>query len=221
MSSSYSPIRLVIADDHEIFREGLESLFNKQKEIELAEEAINGKQLLEQAERLLPDVILTDIKMPVIDGIEATKILTEKFPQIGIIALSMFEDENLIVEMLEAGAKGYLMKNAHKYEIIAAINAVYNQESYFCNHTTMKLAKLIGKSRFNPFKEPIKPGFTEKEREMIKLICQEFSNKEIATTLHQSPRTIEGYREKILEKTKAKNTAGIVIYAIKNGIYKI
>ena len=221
MSSSYSPIRLVIADDHEIFREGLESLFNKQKEIELAEEAINGKQLLEQAERLLPDVILTDIKMPVIDGIEATKILTEKFPQIGIIALSMFEDENLIVEMLEAGAKGYLMKNAHKHEIIAAINAVYNQESYFCNHTTMKLAKLIGKSRFNPFKEPIKPGFTEKEREMIKLICQEFSNKEIATTLHQSPRTIEGYREKILEKTKAKNTAGIVIYAIKNGIYKI
>ena len=221
MSSSYSPIRLVIADDHEIFREGLESLFNKQKEIELAGEAINGKQLLEQAERLLPDVILTDIKMPVIDGIEATKILTEKFPQIGIIALSMFEDENLIVEMLEAGAKGYLMKNAHKYEIIAAINAVYNQESYFCNHTTMKLAKLIGKSRFNPFKEPIKPGFTEKEREMIKLICQEFSNKEIATTLHQSPRTIEGYREKILEKTKAKNTAGIVIYAIKNGIYKI
>ncbi|TMI87326.1 MAG: response regulator transcription factor [Bacteroidetes bacterium] len=221
MSSSYSPIRLVIADDHEIFREGLESLFNKQKEIELAGEAINGKQLLEQAERLLPDVILTDIKMPVIDGIEATKILTEKFPQIGIIALSMFEDENLIVEMLEAGAKGYLMKNAHKHEIIAAINAVYNQESYFCNHTTMKLAKLIGKSRFNPFKEPIKPGFTEKEREMIKLICQEFSNKEIATTLHQSPRTIEGYREKILEKTKAKNTAGIVIYAIKNGIYKI
>ena len=221
MSSSYSPIRLVIADDHEIFREGLESLFNKQKEIELAGEAINGKQLLEQAERLLPDVILTDIKMPVIDGIEATKILTEKFPQIGIIALSMFEDENLIVEMLEAGAKGYLIKNAHKHEIIAAINAVYNQESYFCNHTTMKLAKLIGKSRFNPFKEPIKPGFTEKEREMIKLICQEFSNKEIATTLHQSPRTIEGYREKILEKTKAKNTAGIVIYAIKNGIYKI
>ena len=221
MSSSYSPIRLVIADDHEIFREGLESLFNKQKEIELAGEAINGKQLLEQTERLLPDVILTDIKMPVIDGIEATKILTEKFPQIGIIALSMFEDENLIVEMLEAGAKGYLMKNAHKHEIIAAINAVYNQESYFCNHTTMKLAKLIGKSRFNPFKEPIKPGFTEKEREMIKLICQEFSNKEIATTLHQSPRTIEGYREKILEKTKAKNTAGIVIYAIKNGIYKI
>ena len=221
MSSSYSPIRLVIADDHEIFREGLESLFNKQKEIELAGEAINGKQLLEQAERLLPDVILTDIKMPVIDGIEATKILTEKFPQIGIIALSMFEDENLIVEMLEAGAKGYLIKNANKHEIIAAINAVYNQESYFCNHTTMKLAKLIGKSRFNPFKEPIKPGFTEKEREMIKLICQEFSNKEIAITLHQSPRTIEGYREKILEKTKAKNTAGIVIYAIKNGIYKI
>jgi len=221
MNSSYSPVRLLIADDHEIFREGLESLFAKQKDIELVGEAINGRQLLEHTERLLPDVILTDIKMPVIDGIEATRFIAEKFPQVGIIALSMFEDENLIVDMLEAGAKGYLMKNAHRHEIVAAIHAVYNQESYFCNHTTLKLAKMIGKSRFNPFKESIKPGFTEKELEMIKLICQEFSNKEIALTLHQSPRTIEGHREKILEKTKAKNAAGIVIYAIKNGIYKI
>ena len=106
MNSSYSPVRLLIADDHEIFREGLESLFAKQKDIELVGEAINGKQLLEHTERLLPDVILTDIKMPVMDGIEATKIIAEKFPQIGIIALSMFEDENLIVDMLEAGAKG-------------------------------------------------------------------------------------------------------------------
>ena len=214
-------IRVTVFEDNKLVRESFEAILNGTDGFICTGSFSSCNNLIHDVQRSRPDVILMDIEMNGLNGIEATKILTEKFPQIGIIALSMFEDENLIVEMLEAGAKGYLMKNAHKHEIIAAINAVYNQESYFCNHTTMKLAKLIGKSRFNPFKEPIKPGFTEKEREMIKLICQEFSNKEIATTLHQSPRTIEGYREKILEKTKAKNTAGIVIYAIKNGIYKI
>ena len=214
-------IRVVIADDHEIFREGLDVLFKKQNDIELVGEAVNGKQLIEITERLLPDIVLTDIKMPVMDGIQATKIITEKFPQVGVIALSMFEDENLIVDMLEAGARGYLIKNAHKHEVIASIKAVHNQESYFCNYTSMKLAKLIGRSRFNLLKDPMRLEFSEKEKEVIQLICEEFSNKEISSKLHLSIRTIEGYREKILEKMKVKNSAGIVVYAIKHGIYKL
>jgi len=218
---NYSVIRVVTADDHEIFREGLEVLFKKQNDIELAGEAVNGKQLVEITERLLPDIVLTDIKMPVMDGIQATKIITEKFPQVGVIALSMFEDENLIVDMLEAGARGYLIKNAHKHEVIAAIRAVYNQESYFCNHTSMKLAKLIGRSRFSLFKDNMRSEFSEKEKEVIQLICEEFSNKEISIKFHLSIRTIEGYREKILEKMKVKNSAGIVVYAIKHGIYRL
>src|SRR5437773_3761112 len=125
-STLYSPIRVVIADDHEIFREGLEGLIKKQTDIELAGEAENGKQLIEITTQLLPDVVLTDIKMPVIDGIQATQIISEKLPQVSVIALSMFDDENLIVDMLEAGAKGYLIKNAHKHEIISAIKTVYN-----------------------------------------------------------------------------------------------
>lgn len=221
MTGTYNPIRVVIADDHEIFREGLEVLFKKQEDIELVGEASTGKQLIEIAERMVPDVIITDIKMPVMDGIKATAVLREKFPQISIIALSMFDDENLIVDMLEAGAKGYLIKNAHKQEIIAAIKSVYNHDSYFCNHSTVKLARMIGKSRFNPYREIIKPEFNEKELEVIRLVCEEFSNKEIASELNLSIRTIEGYREKILEKMKAKNTAGIVVFAIKTGIYKI
>jgi DNA-binding NarL/FixJ family response regulator len=220
MNQLYKPIRVVIADDHEIFREGLETLFRKQADIEYLGDASNGAELIRLVEEKKPDVILTDIKMPVVDGITATRELMSKFPEIGIIALSMFDDEYLIVDMLEAGAKGYLIKNAHKHEIIAAIKAVFNQESYFCNHTTMKLAKMIGRSRFSPVQLSVRPEFSEKELEVIRLICSEFSNKEMAEKLHLSSRTVEGYREKIIEKINAKNTAGIVVFAMKNGIFK-
>jgi DNA-binding NarL/FixJ family response regulator len=182
-------------------------------------EAADGRQLVEMTERLNPDVVVTDIKMPGIDGIQATKMLTEKFPAVNVIALSMFDDENLIVDMLEAGARGYLLKNAHKTEIIEAIKAVHHHEIYYCNHTTRKLAALIAKSKFTP-NQP-KPQFTDKEIEIIQLICQEYSNKEIATQLHIGPRTIESYRERIMEKMNVRNTAGIVVYAIRKNIYKI
>ncbi|MEI9943721.1 MAG: response regulator transcription factor [Chitinophagaceae bacterium] len=217
----YSPIRVVIADDHEIFREGFDVMLKKNSEIELIGEAANGKALVELAGKLQPDIVITDIKMPVMDGIEATKVLAEKYPAIHVIALSMFDDENLIVEMLEAGAKGYLVKNAHKTEIIDAIKSVYNDTAYYCNHTTHRLAQMIAKSHFNPYKMKPKPEFNAKEKEIICLICREFSNKQMATELNLSIRTIEGYREKILEKIEAKNAAGIVVYAIKNGIYKV
>lgn len=217
----YTPIRIVLADDHEIFRDGFNIMMKKQANIKLVGEAGNGAELIEVAGKLMPDVILTDIKMPRIDGIEATKIITKKYPEINIIALSMFDDDNLIIDMLEAGARGYLLKSAHKNEIIEAIKAVYNQETYYCKSTSGKLAQLIAQSRFNPFNPNQRKEFSQKEVEIIKLICQEASNKEIAARLFLSVRTIEGYREKIQDRIKAKNTAGIVIYAIKNGIYKI
>jgi DNA-binding NarL/FixJ family response regulator len=219
-SALYSPIRVVIADDHEIFREGLQGLIKKQADMELVGEAENGKRLVEITDELLPDVVMTDIKMPLVDGIQATQIISEKFPQVSVIALSMFDDENLIVDMLEAGAKGYLIKNAHKHEIIAAIKTVYNQEYYFCNHSSMKLAKLIGKSRFSFHKDFSRQEFSDNEKEVIKMICEELSTKEIASRLNLSSRTIDGYRERILEKMNVKNSAGIAVYAIKHGLYK-
>src|SRR5215207_1311812 len=118
------PIRIVLADDHEIFRDGFKVMIKKQPSVQLVGEAANGEELIALTSQLRPDVIITDIKMPVMDGIEATKRLTADFPEIGIIALSMFDEENLIVEMLEAGAKGYLLKNAHKDEILEAIKTV-------------------------------------------------------------------------------------------------
>jgi DNA-binding NarL/FixJ family response regulator len=221
MSNHYLPIRIVLADDHEIFRDGFRVMLKKQTSVELVGEAGDGEELIKLVEEIQPDVVVTDIKMPKLDGISATKILTKKYPHIGVISLSMFDEENLIIEMLEAGAKGYLLKNAHKNEIITAVESVFKNQTYYCNHTSRKLTKMIAESSFNPNKRALKPEFSEREISVMRFICQELSNREIALQLKLSVRTIEGYRERIQEKISARNTAGIVVYAIKNRIYQV
>ncbi len=216
-----NPITIILADDHELFRDGFRVMLSKQHEILLVAEASNGEELLAQARQLHPDVIVTDIKMPKMDGIEVTRRISQELPQIGIIALSMFDDENLIVDMIEAGAKGYLIKNAGKAEIIEAVKTVYEEGSYYCNHTSKKLAQLLAQSNTALTQRMHKVTFSDREQSIIQLICEEYANKEIAGKLFLSTRTIESYREKILEKMQVKNTAGIVVYAIKNGLYKI
>ena len=219
MTNLITPIDIILADDHEIFRDGFRVMLSKIPEINLAAEASNGQELLELARTIKPDVIITDIKMPYMNGIEATKQLAKEMPHIGIIALSMFDEEDMIVDMLESGAKGYLLKNAHKDEIILAVKSVYKNQPYYCRDTSNKLAQMIARSNFNPYKKTIRPDFSEKEIAVIKLICEQYSNKEIAQKLDLSKRTVEGYREKILEKMEVKNTAGIVVYAMKHRIY--
>ena len=217
----HSPIiKIVLADDHEIFRDGFKMLIKKQPDFEVIGEAENGRELIQLTQQLKPDVVVTDIKMPVLDGIEATKTISKEFPALGIIALSMFDEEFLIVDMLEAGAKGYLLKNAQKEEIFDAIRTVYNNETYYCNKTSSKLAQMIAKSGYNPYHKKQRVDFTERELDIMRLICQEHSNKEIGEKLFISTRTVEGHRNKIQEKIKAKNMAGIIVYAIKHGIYK-
>jgi DNA-binding NarL/FixJ family response regulator len=211
-------IRLIIADDHEIFRDGLALMLSRQKDITLLAQAGNGKELAELTEQHNPDVIITDIKMPVMDGIQASKLILKKQPDVKIIALSMFDEETLIVDMLEAGAKGYLLKNADKQEILDAIETVYEDKTYYCHHTSAKLTNMIVKSSFNPYKKKEPVSFNERELEIIKLICQQNSSKEISDKLFLSSRTVEGYRTKILEKMNAKNTVGVVVYALKHNL---
>ena len=209
-------IRLVIADDHEIFRDGMALMLSRHQDVVLAGQAENGKELLKLVDEVQPDVIMTDIKMPVMDGIEATKLLLQKNPDLKIIALSMFDEENLIVDMLEAGAKGYLLKNADKQEILDAINNVYEDKTYYCRHTSAKLASLIVKSKFNPHKKAEPVSFNDREKEIVKMICQQCTTQEIGQKLFLSKRTVEGYRTKILEKMNVKNTAGVVIFALRH-----
>jgi two-component system response regulator NreC len=214
----HGTIRLVIADDHEIFRDGLSLMLSKQQHIQLAGQAENGRELISLVNKVHPDVIMTDVKMPVMDGIEATRSLLAQYPDLKIIALSMFDEENLIVDMLEAGAKGYLLKNADKQEILDAIHSVYEDKNYYCHHTSSKLASLISKSKFNPYKKKEPASFTEREIEIIRLICQQLTAQEIADKVFLSKRTVEGHRTRILEKMNVKNTAGVVIYALKHRI---
>lgn len=213
-------IRLVIADDHEIFRDGLALMLSRQPNIDLVGQAADGRELLELLATVEADVVMTDLKMPRMDGITATRALLQKDPLARIIALSMFDEEELIVEMLEAGAKGYLLKNADKQEIIEAITSVYNDNIFYCKQTSARLASMIVKSRFNPCRDAAPVHFTEREIEIIRLICQQFTAQEIGEKIFLSKRTIEGHRTRILEKMNVKNTAGVVVFALRNNLIR-
>lgn len=191
------------------------------KGIRLVGMAENGKELLALVKELQPDVVLTDIKMPLMDGIEATRHIVAQYPGTGVIGLTMFEEEQQIIDMLEAGARGYLVKNASKDEVQEAIMRVYHHQHYYCSQTTTKITRMIAASRYNPYKTPVKVSFSEKEREVIKLICKGLTNKEIAQQIRLSYRTVEGYRIRIQEKMDVHNTAGIIIYAIKNQLVEL
>ncbi|MDP1812495.1 MAG: response regulator transcription factor [Sediminibacterium sp.] len=215
-------IRIIIADDHEIYRDGLRIMLEKNNPFEVVAEVNNGYDLIDLAKSHQPDIIFTDIKMPKLSGIEATKVIHSLYPSIGIIALSMFNDDIHVVDMLESGALGYLLKSADKHDIIDAINSVQLGNPYYCQSTSARLTIAISKSKFNPYKEADQSNlFLPNEIEIIQMICEELSTKEIGDRLYKSSRTIEGYRVKILEKMKVKNTAGIVIYAIKNDLFKL
>jgi DNA-binding NarL/FixJ family response regulator len=213
-------IHVMIADDHEVYRDGLKNLLLKSKNIAVTGEAATGKQLISLCEEKLPDVVLTDIMMPVMDGIEATAYIAEHFPSVRVIALSMFNQDSLILDMLNAGAIGYLIKNANKDEILESVNSVYKNKPFYCTSTSIKLARLIGASHFGS-KAKQKILFSQKELDITRMICAEKTTKEIGDELNMSARTVEEYRHRIREKMEVKGTAGMVIYAIKNDLFRI
>jgi two-component system, NarL family, response regulator NreC len=213
-------ITLGIADDHEIFRDGLSLMLSRQPNFLLCCEAEDGRELVKVALEKKPDIILTDIKMPRMDGIAATHEILKQLPDTKIIALSMSDEENMILEMLEAGAKGYLLKNADKNEVIDAIEEVYKGNNYYCRSTSTKLARMIVKSKFNQSKKKEEVSFSDREKEIIVLICKQYTAKQIGEVLFLSNRTVEGYRTKILEKMNVKNSVGVVMYALSHDLIK-
>lgn len=214
-------ITLAIADDHRIFRDGLKLLFRKEKNIELVGEASNGNELLEIVKKCQPHIVLTDIVMPEMDGITAARQILKLYPKTGIIGLSMVDEDDLLIEILEAGALGYLLKNAEKEEIIEAVKCVFGGVPFYSRSLSAHLARLISKSKFDPYRGKEVADFNELENQIILLICHEKTSKEIGEILHYSTRTIEWYRGRIMEKMQVKTTTGIVIYAIKNKLCKI
>jgi DNA-binding NarL/FixJ family response regulator len=216
-------IRLIIADDHEIFRDGVITMLSKYEDIEVVAEASNGQQLVQLAGTHLPDVILADIQMPVMSGIEATRIITEKFPSIAIIALSMMDNSYMIADMSAAGANGYLLKSALKAEIIEGIRAVSKNKEYFCSGASLKLAASLSANSCTSGRSGKKPlkalRFSQKEKEIIRLICNGLSTTEISKKLFLSVSTIENYRASLLQKTGCKNVAEFVFFVSQNNLY--
>lgn len=215
-----NPIRVMIADDHSMFKEGLHLLLRHYPHLQVIGEAPDGAVLLKMIEKDVPDIVITDIQMPIMTGIEVTKVISEKYPSIKTIALTMYEDEHHVVDMMDAGAKGYLRKNATKEELANAIQVVYEGATYFCNSTSIVLSKMLAGSKINHFRKLKEVHFNENEVEIIRLICEEYASKHIAGMTKLTQRTVEKYRNQIMEKIGAKNVVGIVIYAIKNGMYK-
>jgi DNA-binding NarL/FixJ family response regulator len=210
-------IKLAVVDDHQLFRKGIILLLNNFPGIQVAIEAEHGADLMEQLEKTTPDVILLDMKMPVMNGIEATELVKARYPDIKIIALTMYNDESMIVQLIGKGASGFLLKNQEIDTVVEAIYGVMDIGFYF-NDTISKaiLSGLIKEQKIHPrFKSTM---LSETDVEIISLICAEYTNKQIADELNMKIKTVDRYRERILTKTGAKNTAGIVMYAVKNNL---
>jgi len=213
------PIKILIADDHQLFREGLVNLLSESDEIEIIAQAENGKDAIEMAKTNLPDIVIMDIGMPVINGVEATSILKEELPGIKIIALSMHTEKQFIKGMLEAGASGYLFKNCTYNQLIEAIKTVYEGKKYLSNKITEVLIEdYLGKEDDQNVPTP---ELSDREMEILKLYAEGHTTRNIAEKVFVSIKTVGSHKQNILEKLNLKTTTDLVKFALKKGIISL
>lgn len=213
-----STIKIAIADDYKIFRDGIKVGLSSDENLEVIMEADNGEDLLKALETITPDVIIMDLKMPIMDGMEATKEVRKKYPSIKVLVVTMYDDDKFIIHLMENGANGYLLKNTEPDEIRKSIYAVH-ENGYYFNDVVNKalLKKLVLKNNLKPsFNQNVE--LTERELEVLKLICEEKTAAEIAKDIFLSPRSVEGIRQRLIEKIGVRNTAGLVMFAVKNSM---
>lgn len=212
-------IRVIIADDHKLIRVGLNAILQLEQDIEVLAEAENGNDVIALVKSHVTDVILMDIDMGIPNGIDTTNTVKSNFPDVKVLALTQHEERDYILKMLEAGANGYLLKNCGRDELMAAIHAVVNGNSYFSQTVSATLLKAITELQQKP-KASLKDNtlLTDREKEVLGLIAQEYSNAEIAEKLFISVRTVDTHRRNLLEKLQVKNTAGLVKYAVEKGL---
>ncbi|WP_409276112.1 response regulator [Neobacillus sp. SCS-31] len=209
-------IKVLVVDDHPLFREGIATLLQSTDEAELIGEATNGKEAIEMADRLHPDVILMDLNLPVLNGIDAIQSITRRKPEIGILVLTMFDDNDLVFAALKAGARGYLLKGANRTETLRAISAVSNGESIFSPQIA---SRLLSYFRTGQLKETvIFPELTERERHILELIVDGKDNPEIARKLGISLKTVRNHLSNIYNKLQVANRAEAIEQAKNEGM---
>jgi DNA-binding NarL/FixJ family response regulator len=207
-------INIAIVDDHTLFRNGVAALMAEFEELKVVFEAENGEQMQQMLpKRPLPQVILMDINMLVMDGYTATKWIKEKYPQIKVLALSMFEDDKAVIRMIKSGASGYVLKESKPRELLEAIKTIHEKGVYINEMVSGKLIRSVADKEDTP-------DFSKKELEFLKLCCSELTYKEIADQMYVSPRTVDNYREALFLKLNIKSRTGLVLYAIQNEIFK-
>lgn len=212
---------IIITDDHDMFRDAIKTMLELDNIAHVLSVASNGKELLVLLESHQPDIILMDIDMPEMNGIDAARLIKEKYPQIKILALSMFGDDKYYQEMIKAGAMGFILKSSNKSELEDAINAIHNGQNYFSNELLRKIIEQMSNNNGKEKNESTEVVFTDREIDVLKLLCQGLSTQDIADKLFLSAKTIENYRAKLLNKTNSKNSVGLVVYALKNNIVQI
>jgi len=218
MMSNQSKRKVIIVDDHTLFRNGLRILLNNMENYHVIGEAANGKQFLDLLEKGIPDLVLMDISMPVMDGIEASTLAHELYPELKIITLSMYGEEDYYYKMVDAGVKGFVLKNSDIKEVKTAMDVVYEGGSFFSSEL---LQNLVNSFKSSPKSKDFHAELSEREMEILILICKGLSNQEIGDKLFISKRTVDKHRANILEKSESKNTAQLVVYAIKNRLVEL
>lgn len=211
-------IRIAIADDHQLVRAGIARILQENQEFLIVQQAANGQELIDGIKNSRPDVLLLDLEMPILSGRETLIQIREEHPGIKVLMLTMHKNEAFIVQMMELGANGYLIKNTDPKEVTQAIYKVMESEFYFSDIVSMAMLQGISnpKAAANQLKGS---GLTEREIDVLRLICKEYTTIEIGEALFLSPKTIEGYRKILMDKTEARNMAGLVLFAVRHGLH--
>jgi DNA-binding NarL/FixJ family response regulator len=214
----HTQIRILLADDHNILRDGMRLLLERQAGFAVVGEAADGREVVQLAQEQSPDVVVMDIAMPNMNGIEATRRIVERKPEIGVVILSMHYDESYVIRSLKAGARAYLLKDAVKTELIAAIQAVVQGRSYFSPKISRILqedfVQLLGRRDAEDSYDLL----TEREREVLQLVAEGKTNKEIANHLTLSLYTVDTHRTHILQKLNLHSVPELILYAVRKGI---
>ena len=216
-SENEEPIKVIIADDHVLYRAGVKTALSSKKDIKIIAEADNGSHLLNLLKAIQPDVILLDIQMPIMDGIATLPEVKRLYPNIKIIMLTMMDDQSMITKLMELGANSYLTKTSDSEIIYEAIKTCFEQEFYFNSLTNKALLNNLRQKTSPQIKlQQEDATLSDKEITVLRLMCEEKSTREIAEAVELSPRTIEAIRDKLKTKTGAKSTAGLIMFAVKN-----
>jgi DNA-binding NarL/FixJ family response regulator len=211
--TTQSKIKVAIVDDHQLFRNGLKFIIENEDDMEVSIEASNGKEFILYLSSLTPDIVLMDINMPEMDGVETTRQALVKNPDLHILVLSMYGDVEYYNTMIDLGVKGFILKDIDNNELANAIRKVHAGGSYFSQELLLRLIK----------NKPDSAGIdlTKREKEVLELICKGFSNQQISEELFISQRTVERHRSSLLNKTESKNSVSLVVFAIKHNLVKI